>query len=67
MFSIQFMFYIIKLKCDNTFNDVKSKLNFIYKFIILISPRMLAIYFQLNLFSKSHQKPPCDGRRSEAV
>ena len=25
---------------------------------------MLAIYFQLNFFSKSHQKPPCDVLRS---
>ena len=25
-----------------------------------MSPRSLAIYFQLNLFLKSHQKPPCD-------
>jgi hypothetical protein len=28
-------------------------------FIWWISPRSLAIYFQLNFF-KSHQKPPCD-------
>jgi hypothetical protein len=26
-----------------------------------ISPRSLTIYFELNLFLKSHQKPPCDG------
>jgi hypothetical protein len=29
-------------------------------FIWWISPRSLAIYFQLNFFLKSHQKPPCD-------
>ena len=29
-------------------------------FIWWISPRSLAMYFQLNFFLKSHQKPPCD-------
>jgi hypothetical protein len=48
------------LKCYNTLYDVKSTFKINNKFIIFMSPRLLAIYFQLNLFLKSHQKPPCD-------
>ena len=39
--------WIIKIYVDNDF-------------IWWISPRSLAIYFQLNFFLKSHKKPPCD-------
>jgi hypothetical protein len=49
------------LKCYHTLYDVKSTFKINNKFIIFMSPRSLAIYFQLNLFLKSHQKPPCDG------
>ena len=48
------------LKCYNTLYDVKSTFKINNKFMIFMSPRSLAIYFQLNLFLKSHQKPPCD-------